>query len=223
MVLSFFKSSSEGGLEHIDAQVTQMLEDCRHTFDAAMAALLGGGDPSVVGDDIGETDQRINSAEQDIRRELVVHASVRGAMEVPTVMNYILMVKKIERIGDQNKNIFDLALEGVSFAGAEDLERLLRYRDEISAMFGTVNRLLSEDDELGAVELMARGDELLDEFDELVVEQVHSHLHANQAVPRALLYRYLKRVAANLANVVSSIVNPIDQVDYHEDGSDSDM
>ena len=223
MVLSFFKGSSEGGLDHIDAQVTQMLEDCRHTFDSAMAALLAGGDPAAIGNDIDETDMRVNRAEQEIRRELVVHASVHGAMEVPTVMNYTLMVKKIERIGDQNKNIFDLAQEGVSLAGAPDLDRLIRYRDEISAMFGTVNRLLSEDDEDGASRLMVRADELLDEFDELVIEQVHSHLDATQAVPRALLFRYLKRVVANLANVVSTIVSPIDQVDYHEDGSDSDM
>lgn len=223
MVLAFFKGSNEGGLEQIETQIVGMVADCRHTFDAAMGALIGGGDPNAVGDDIGETDRRINDTEQTIRRELVVHVSVHGTQDVPTVLNYILVVKKLERIGDQHKNIFDLALEGVSFVGAPDFERLVAYKDEISAMFGEVTRVLSDQDLDGARVLMDRGDALLDEFDELVIEQVHARTDASQAVPRALLFRYLKRVVANLANVTSSVVVPLDQLDYHEDGSDADM
>jgi phosphate transport system protein len=223
MVLAFFKGSDEGGLEHIETQIIGMLADCRHTFDVAMGALIGGGDPQAVGDDVGHTDQRINDTEQRIRRELVIHASVHGTQDVPTVLNYILVTKKLERIGDQHKNIFDLALEGVSFVGADDLDRLVVYKDTISTMFGEVSQILTEQDLDAARELMERGDAMLDEFDDLVVEQVHARTDASQAVPRALLYRYLKRVVANLANVTSSIVSPVDQLDYHEDGTDADM
>jgi phosphate uptake regulator len=223
MVLSFFKRPGEGGLEHIEKQLTGMITDCRHTFDAAMGVLVGGGEPEAVAGDIGETDQRINDTEQEIRRELVVHASVHGTADVPTVLNYILVSKKVERIGDQNKNIFDLAAEGVSFAGAPDFDQLVRYKDELSGMFGDVASVFTDADLDQAQVVMQRGDQMLREFDELVVEQVHSHGDASQAVPRALLYRYLKRVTANLASVASAMVNPLDRVDYHEDGTDADM
>ena len=37
------------------------------------------------------------------------------------------------------------------------------------------------------------------------------------AVPRALLYRYFKRITANLSGVVSAVVSPVDQIDYYAD------
>ena len=45
------------------------------------------------------------------------------------------------------------------------------------------------------------------------------------AVARALPARYLKRIAANLANVMSSVVLPVDQMDSYRpdaDGADED-
>jgi phosphate uptake regulator len=222
MVMSFFRGSSESGLAHVEHQVIGMLTDTRHTFDAAMDALVAGADPSSLGDDIHETDQRVNQTEQEIRRELVVHASVHGTKDVGTILAYMLIIKKVERIGDQNKNIFDLAVEGVSFQEADDRGQLAKYRSELSSMFATCGELFTQPSDDRADAYLERCDRLLDEFDDLVLEQVHSHEEASQAVPRALLYRYLKRVAANLGGVVSSVVNPIDQIDYHDDSSDAD-
>ena len=62
-----------------------------------------------------------------------------------------------------------------------------------------------------------RVSELKHEFDEIVLTQVHSSGSAADAVPRALLARYLKRIASNLGNVMSSVVMPVDQMDYYGD------
>ena len=57
------------------------------------------------------------------------------------------------------------------------------------------------------------------EFDDLVTELVPSSSVANHAVPRALLYRFLKRITAHSLNVVTAVVMPVDRLDYFdEDG-----
>ena len=165
---------------------------------------------------MAETDKRINSTEQEIRRELVVHAVVQGSSDVSTVLTYLLLVKKLERIGDQAKNIFDLADEGVSLVGAPDIDTLIAYRDKVSGMMSDTSEIFADRDADRARASMERDDRLLDEFDALVIEQVHSREEGVQAVPRALLYRYLKRVAANLVNIMGSVVNTVDQLDYFE-------
>ncbi len=216
MVMEFFRRSAEGSLERVEQRILRMLADTRHAFDEAMDALIGGADPTVLGPDIRETDGRINASEREIRRELVVHAAVQGSEDVSTILAYMIVIKKIERIGDNAKNIFDLAAEGVRFTDAPDCDRLVRLRDEASSMIGETSEIFGERDTEGAKEFTARGDKLLDEFDELVVELIHSDDPASESVPRALLYRYLKRVVANLLGVVSSVIVPVDQIDYFD-------
>jgi hypothetical protein len=36
------------------------------------------------------------------------------------------------------------------------------------------------------------------------------------AAPRALFYRYIKRISAHLANVLSSVVMPVDRLDFYK-------
>ena len=131
------------------------------------------------------------------------------------------MVKDLERIGDYNKNIFDLADEGVSLAEAPDLGRLLGYRDELSSRIALMGELLTTRDEDGARAYITRGDELRREFDDRINELVHSTEPAVVAVPRALLYRFLKRVTAHSLNVVSAVVMPVDRLDYFDEDDDT--
>ena len=220
MVMSFFRKPEEGGLEHIDAQVQRMINDARHTFDLAMNALTGGP-VATVADEVRRTDRRINITEMEIRRELVVHASVHGGVDTPEVLVFMNMVKDLERIGDYNKNIFDLADEGVSLAEAPDLDRLLGYRDELSSRIALMGELLTTRAEDGARAYITRGDELRREFDDRINELVHSTEPAVVAVPRALLYRFLKRVTAHSLNVVSAVVMPVDRLDYFDEDDDT--
>lgn len=214
-MMQFFRRSDETSLIRIEHQILTMLSDCRHSFDLSFAAVLSGGDPAVLASDVRNTDGRINRLEQEVRRELVVHASVRGGDDVGTVIAYLMVTRMIERAGDQTKNVLDLALEGVNFAGAADLDAMIAYREEISAMFGAVAVIFTDPDESVARSFLARADELLKEFDGLVRAQIHSTEPASHAVPRALLYRYLKRITANLANIVSAAVMPVDKIDYY--------
>ena len=219
MVMSFFRSD-EGGISQIESQVQRMIADARHTFDLAMNAVTGGA-VETVADEVRRTDRQINLTEIEIRRELLVHISVHGTADAGEMLVFMNMIKDLERIGDYNKNIFDLALEGVSFTGAEDLEQILGFRDELSSRIALMGEILDTRDEDRARAYIERGDQLRREFDGLVNELVHATAPALIAVPRALLYRFLKRVAAHCANVATAVVMPVDRLDYFDEDDDT--
>ena len=220
MVMSFFRRPEESGLENIESQVQRMVNDARHTFDLALSAVTGGA-VETVADEIRETDRQINATEVEIRRALLVHASVHGGIDTPEVLAFMNMIKDLERIGDYNKNIFDLAEEGVSFADSSDLESILVLRDEISARIALMGEILNSRDEERARTYIERGDELRRDFDGRINQLLHSTEPAVTSVPKALLYRFLKRVTAHSSNVVSAVVMPVDQLDYFDESEDT--
>ena len=130
-MFEWFSGSSErgtSGLEKMRTEFGQMLDAGRHTFDTAANAFLGGTDLEVIRKDLFETDQRINHAEQEIRQQIVIHATVHGTSAFPACLVLMSIVKDAERIGDYAKNIFDLAemtrqpLEGEHKAQLIDLK-----------------------------------------------------------------------------------------------------
>ncbi len=215
--MRFFTGSGDQVRELSD-EVQSMLVACRHTFDAAINAVIGGTDPQAVGPEIRKTDRGINRSERRIRRKLLVHASTRGAdADISWVMVLMSVTKDIERIGDYAKNIWDLSDYGVDLSGDDDADHLRFHRDEISGLIADTARIFAEQDADRAHEILQGGDDIQDEFDEHVNELVGTDRPASYAVPRALLYRYLKRVVAHLLNVLSSIVMPVDRLDYYDE------
>lgn len=218
MVMEFFRRS-EPGLDTIERRVLSMLADARHSFDLATNVVLTGTDSDQVGADIRATDQRINTAEQELRSDLVVHVSVQGSADIAVVLSYTLLIKKIERIGDQAKNILDLADEGVSFAGAPDIDELFEYRQTISSLFAEAGELLSEPREGPVHDYRDRVYALRIGFEGKVREYLHSSEPGSHVVPRAIFYRYLKRIVANLGGVVTSVTEPLAHQDYYDEGA----
>jgi phosphate transport system protein len=217
VVLQFFRRGSDDGLDEAEAKLVHMLADDRHSFDVATSALLDGADPASIGPDLRETDARVNQAERELRQALVVHASVHGTQRVAPILIYMSVVKDVERIGDYAKNIFDVAAQGVDLSNAPDRELLADYRDRISAMISEASAIFAEDDRAGAQRFIREADILLDEFDEQVSELILTDRPGAEAVPRALLYRYYKRVVAHLMNLLSAVIMPIDRLDYFDE------
>lgn len=218
MVLDFFRGGGDEQLEQIEAQIRQMLVDDRHTFDTAINALIGGTDPELVRKDVHKSDRRVNKAERAVRRQLVVHVSVRGtSADIALVLASMSVVKDAERIGDYSKNIWDIANSGIDLSDADDIGVLMRYRDRISRLIGETARVFGEKDLEAAHNLLRSGDDLQAEYDELIDEQLRTDRPAREAVPRALLYRYYKRITAHLLNILTSLVMPIDRIDYYDE------
>ena len=215
MAFGFKRStSSDDRLDNIEEIIQRMLADDRIVFDLAMSILLDGVDWKTVKREIKATDQRVNDGEREIRRDLVVHASVVGAIDTPAILVYMSIVKDIERIGDYGKNLRDLGKDGV------DLSEFPAWRDlrlEVSQMIADSAEIFGSRDHERATALLVRGDELLDEFDTAVSALVRGEDDRPYAVGRALAARYLKRIVAHLTNVLSAVVMPIDRLDYFDE------
>ena len=219
MVLRFFRGhrDDDDALGHVEATVQEMLSDDRHSFDLAISALLSGANAEAVGPDLYETDRRVNEAEQRVRRELVVHVSVRPAASVPATLVYMSIVKDVERVGDYAKNIFDLAAEGVDLSSADDREELYAIAKRVSEMITESGKVFAAEDVDRARELSDSGDVMLDDFDRRVTALLRSDDVASMAVPRALLFRYQKRIVSHLMNLLSAVFMPVDQLDYFDE------
>ncbi|CAN5451028.1 hypothetical protein BH23ACT9_BH23ACT9_20610 [soil metagenome] len=219
MVFNFLRGGPSG-LQSVEREIISMLADCRHTFDLAMSALDGGPDITALAEDIRTTDERINATEEDVRRRLVIHIAVHGGEDVGMVLADLLIVKKIERIGDQHKNILDLAEEGVRLTGAADHADIMALRQHVSQLFAETAAIVTDDQTAGAEELAGRATDLRRHLEGQIREMIHSDLPASHAVPRALLFRYLKRIVANLAGVTMSVKDGIERIERDADGVD---
>jgi len=223
MIFGLSQRGDAERLERIEATVQRMFVDDRHAFDLAMSALVGGAAPGTVGDDLRTTDGRVNEAERQIRRELVVHASVHGGVDTPEILIYMSIVKDIERIGDYAKNLYDIAADGVVLDQGELMSEVLGLRTQLSNMISEVAEVFRERDGNRARELFRIGDALQDDFDLRVSDLVTQRIGEPYAVAYALTYRYFKRIVAHLMNVLSSVVMPLDRLDYFdEDPEDRD-
>lgn len=218
MVMSFFRKGPTG-LEHIETRAVAMLADARHSFDLATIALLTGSLPDSVAEDIRATDHRINQTEQDLRTELVVHVSVHGTFEIGTVMGFILLLKKIERIGDQAKNILDLAESTTSMSEGPEATHRHEERAVVSAMFGEAGELLAEPDAARVADFAERTKNMTHAHQDRIDSYMHSELPGSEVVPRAIYYRYLKRIVANLLGIVGTATEPLPHIDYLDEGA----
>jgi phosphate uptake regulator len=217
MALRFLRGRDGERLDRIEEKVKAMLLHDRKEFDLAMSALLGDVIAADVNAELRATDRKVNELEREIRRELLVHASVLGAINTPAVLIYMSIVKDVERIGDYAKNLLDLALDGANFSTTADTAEWRTLTAEISSMITDVGDAFISHGVDRSRELLAEGNRLLKLFDNRVSALVRGEDTGELAVARALAHRYLKRIVAHLMNILSAVVMPLDRLDYFDE------
>ena len=217
MVFNFLRGAASERLERIEAKIQTMLHHDRSEFDLAMSALLGEVIAGEVGQELRSTDRKVNQLQWEIRRELVVHSSVFGGIDSPTVLIYMSVVKDVERVGDYAKNLLDLARDGADLSKTPDAEEWRTFTAEISRYIPDVGVAFRDRDESKSRELRVQGDRLLNLFDQRVSALIQHEEVGTQAVARALGHRYLKRIVAHLMNLLSAVLMPVDRLDYFDE------
>ena len=202
------------GLERMRTEFGQMLDAGRHVFDTAANAFLGGTDLEIIRKDLFKTDKRINRAERRIRREIVVHASVHGAVEFPACLVLMSIVKDAERVGDYGKNLFDLAELAPRAPEGEQRNALVQLKDRISQMMAACREVFDSNDKEAATRLIVMAKAIEDICDERIRALVQGTLVDEMAPAYVLAYRYIKRVTSHARNVASSVVQPLDKLDF---------
>jgi phosphate uptake regulator len=219
MVLDFFKGSG-GSIEAVEHTLVQMLHDGRAVYDAATEAVFGGGKSKETKREVKGTDRQINKAQQEVRRALMVHSAVSGDAHMPLVLSYMSVVKDVERVGDYAKNLYDLARYGADFSVSDDREQLQHYCDAVGNLIDEAAAVFEERDTARAQELITKADGFLDEYDDHIQETVQSDRTAFDATTRALYFTYLKRITAHVMNLMTSLVLPVDRLDYYDEARD---
>lgn len=229
-MFSIFRDTDQ--LVTVEHQLVEMLAGCQDTFRLATAALFGEEDVNRAGDQLDETDKDLNRTERAIRRELLVHGTVRGAeVDMGLMLAYMSVSKDIERIGDYCKNIWNLAQIGVSFKDADDAEELQVHRQRVAELIENAVAVFSGKDSDAVHRMIPVIKEDLKSYDAQIIKFVRSELPGRFSAPRALFYRYLKRISAHISNTLSSVVMPLDRIDFYkaskaviepDDGSETD-
>jgi hypothetical protein len=53
-------------------------------------------------------------------------------------------------------------------------------------------------------------------YDDHMARFIRSDEPGTFAAPRAILYRYIKRISAHLSNLLTSLVMPVDRLDFYK-------
>jgi phosphate uptake regulator len=199
-------------------QFKQMLEQTQEMYVLVRASLVESGQATDPEARVWEIDKEVNATEKEIRKRIVQHLSLQPTVDVNACLLLMSVVKDAERLGDYAKNLYEvtrLLAEPI----APDL--FARYFDTIDRDILTLFSL-TRDAFLESVEdkaEMAWGYErkITKWCDNVVQDLAESTLSANQAVCLALIARYFKRIAAHLANIATSVVLPLSDLDYFDE------
>ena len=201
------------GMEEVEERFVGMLSDGRHVFYLAMSARIAGADPSAIEDVLLRTEERTDEAERAIRRRVMVHAST-VAQDVSGSLMYMSIAKDAERIADLSKALFDIA-KVVGPPPEGDLrDDLAGLRDSVSLMIAQAAQIFADDNLDEAHQFIARARELQEWCNVQIEALLDEQTELPQPAASALTYRHTSRILANLLNIVSSVVMPLDQMDY---------
>lgn len=217
MVFELFRGSGESQVESIEEEISTMLSTASETFRMALDALTRRTEPDTVGKQLRKRDRSINRVERAIRRRLIVHAGVRGALaDAPVLFVYMSIAKDIERVGDLAKDMWDLAAAGADMSSGELLETADKVGEKVMRLIDETSRVFGERDAEAAIEILNASDMDVEEYERRMLSQLEGEAAA-PAVAASLFYRYVTRITSHLMNVLTAVVMPFERLDYWDE------
>jgi phosphate transport system protein len=213
---SFWKG--EAFLARALREFKEMLERAETMYRLVRERMLGKAQESGLGEEIYSIDQSINDAQRDIRKRIIEHLALRPTVDVNACLLLMSVVKDAERLGDYAKNLHE-AVELLE--RPLDIQVFRRYFGdldrEIQDLFKLANEAFVESDETKAQMVWGYENKISKWCDNVVVELARSDLSVNEAVCFTLIARYFKRFSAHLANIATSVVLPLSELDYFDE------
>lgn len=202
--------------------VSQMYEEFEEMLDisAAMLAkvrstLRGEVRADEAWEEVRAQDKKINRTQRLIRRQLVEHLSVAAGVDIPACLILMSIVKDAERLGDYAGYLFKIAHICPDAAGTEGFAgEIDRLWDALDSMMTDGWKALGDSDEALSRDVMAQENPIKDGCDAMLEKVAKAELPPERIVAVTLISRYLRRLAGHTANIVSSVVNPVERLDY---------
>ncbi|MCK9561056.1 MAG: PhoU domain-containing protein [Candidatus Marinimicrobia bacterium] len=199
-------------------QALKMLMKTREMFVESMWSLRES-DTGELRLDIYQHDKTINKLERDIRKKLMTHLMISDKSEVISALTLTSVVNDVERIGDYTKNIADLAiLHKKTLHAANFEETVVSIEKRVKDFFDWTIKAFPESDKELARQVIHQYKDVSCDSAILTNTLVKGEcqLNISDAVTLALYARFLKRVAAHLFNICTSIVNPFHRIGFKE-------
>ena len=89
---------------------------------------------------------------------------------------------------------------------------------QIKTSLKEISQAFSEADNKKAASLMQRHGKISSECESIIRMMIKTEMSVDKAVCYTLLIRYYKRISAHIANIASSVVNPIEKIDFVVEG-----
>ncbi|MBF0369452.1 MAG: hypothetical protein HQL52_08360 [Magnetococcales bacterium] len=198
----------------------EALAICREMFAEAVH-ILREEEQEAVEKAIRKKDKQINRYQRDIRRKVITHCTLRGMDALPGGMVLVSIIIDIERIGDNVKNMLDLARAYPSRLQIPACEEILgQIEADIREHFQEIEQILKEYEVGKAREIMNRHrKQTRHSCDQMIDQLVRGEIEGitpSDSAALALYLRYLKRISAHLKNVATSVVNPFERIGFKE-------
>jgi len=199
----------------------KMLEFDEEMFEASVKSLRHQ-DNAELSFDIYEKDKQINKYEREVRRNVLTHLTISSSKNVGPGLILISIVIDVERIGDFTKNIAELAVaHPQKLHGGLLEEELSEIESLVENRFRDITNCLLDQDEDIARRIMSEHKNIAARCEKALSDiwsEKDKNLTPGNAVILALYFRYLKRIAAHLTNIASSIINPFPRLGFREKG-----
>ena len=132
------------------------------------------------------------------------------------------LVKDVERLGDYAKNLSELVeIRPEPLPPGPELEELQEIRRGVEHTFRRASEVFTESNQEQAMELIRHGRQVARRCDRLVMSIGRSNYDAATTTAFILGTRYYKRIGGHVLNILSSVVMPLDRVDYYDEDSDA--
>ncbi len=183
--------------------------------------ILRESDDTEVDPKVRKKDKQIDEYQRAVRRKVITHCALRCTSGLPGGMVLVSIIIDIERIGDNAKNILDLAEahpERLRIPAYDD--RLTGIEEDLKWRFRKIVTVLKEEDTATARQMMDKHrKEIRNTCDGIIDDLVRGKVEGtsiSDASALAVYVRYLKRISAHLKNIASSVVNPFDRIGFKE-------
>lgn len=200
-------------------RINKMLELGSEMFNYATGILLEGKEDHNPQAMVYDRDKRINKLERKIRRRVVSRLSIVGSeADIPSALIFTNVVKDCERLGDYVKNVYEVE---AMLPENPDRELLRKWLGEptanITDLFGKARQAFAESDEEIAGMVIKQTKLQGKLYEEMIRQITTSDLPTNEAVCLVLVLRFYKRLAAHMGNIASSVVMPVDMIDFYDE------
>jgi len=206
------------------ARVGEMLDICVSMNKFTYRVLIEGMSDDEAQAKLFDRDQRINVLEREVRRSVVTHLALEQRVEdIPSGLIFMNVVKDAERIGDYLKNIYDVANELMPESADRGLykQRLQDFANAMrDAMIDTAEAF-GESDEERCKEIIGRSRDRGHQIEDAIAEITRSDLKTSDAVCLVLVLRFYKRILMHLVNIATTVVMPVDKMDFFDEKSGS--